>query len=249
MPVPGIDVSSIQGLVDWRRVADAGIRYSWCRATVCVQDRAGVRHVARDSRIRENLAGARAAGIAVGGYAFFTPALDPIAQADAFVDTLGDVLVGDLKPALDFEVTHGIPMPEAVARAVRFVERVEELTGVRCVVYTMSGASGFWPHTVDAGILAARPLWVAHYRVDPVSGRTYRLTEPSIPPQWAKWTVWQTSGNKGPRVDGIATDVDRNEASSLDDVLVHAPPASPVPVEVPNAADFVATLAEDGKVA
>ena len=245
MSVPGIDVSSIQGQVDWQRVAAAGIRFAWCRTTVCVQDKAGVRHVARDSRIRENLAGARAAGIAVGGYAFFTPALDPIMQAEVFCDTLGDVAVGDLRPAIDFEVLHGVPMFVAVQKAQRFVERVEEITGAGCVVYTMSGASGFWPHTIDAGLLVGRPLWVAHYKIDPVNGQQYRLTEPSIPPQWAKWAVWQWAGNKGPRVDGIATDVDRNEAVSLDDITVHSPAAPPVPVEVPQAVDFVATLAED----
>lgn len=222
--IQGIDVSSIQGLVDWPAVADAGITFAWVRTTVVVQDKAGARHVVRDARARENIEGARAAGVHVGGYAFFSPALDPKAQAQAFCDALGPVGQQDLRPAIDFEVCHGIPMFVAAQKACEFVEHVEAILGVESIVYTMSGASGFWPHTIDAGVLARRPLWVAHYRIDPTTGREYTLREPSIPPQWAAWAVWQISGNKGPRVAGIATDVDRNVAPELVPLLAYRLP-------------------------
>lgn len=246
--IQGIDVSSIQGHVDWPAVRAAGIEFAWCRAIVPVRDKSGAWHIARDSRIRENLDNARAAGIHVGAYAFFSPALDPVQQADEFCDVI-DVRGGDLRPAIDFEVLHGIPMFAAVAKAIQFVERVEERLGVPCVVYTMSGLSGFWPPSIDAGLLAQRPCWIAHYAYSPTTGEHFNLKEPSVPSQWGHASVWQYAGNKGPRVPGIATDVDRNCADDLAPLLVadeDAPtwPGRGKPVEVPNATDFVRTLAD-----
>ena len=53
-PIEGIDVSSIQGVIDWERVAAAGIRFAYVRALIGRGD--------LDRRVSQNCAGARNAG-------------------------------------------------------------------------------------------------------------------------------------------------------------------------------------------
>jgi GH25 family lysozyme M1 (1,4-beta-N-acetylmuramidase) len=71
-PVPGIDVSSHQGPIDWKQVADSGVEFAIIRLGYRSYED-GTLHV--DPRAAENLSGARAAGLKIGGY-FFSQALN-----------------------------------------------------------------------------------------------------------------------------------------------------------------------------
>ena len=62
MPVQGIDVSYWQGDIDWAKAREAGVRFTFIKATE------GGDHL--DSKFHENWAGARDAGIARGAYHF-----------------------------------------------------------------------------------------------------------------------------------------------------------------------------------
>ena len=67
----GVDVSSHQGVIDWQAVADSGVEFAMIRI--------GFRgylegEINTDTRARENIAGAKAAGLDVGVY-FFSQAL------------------------------------------------------------------------------------------------------------------------------------------------------------------------------
>lgn len=217
----GIDVSSVQGRAfNWKLAAADGVSFAWCKAGGCTRNG----ELYEDPTYARNIAEAHREGIEAGAYWFFSPAHDPLKQADRFVAILNAYHDQALPPVIDFEVMHGVTDPQAaIARAVAFVERVEELTGRVCVVYTYPS---FWlnsPHDPkSAGLggatseaLGRRPLWIAHYRVNPSDGTVYALAAPSIPKPWrtlGEFAAWQTSGNKGPRIPGIPVDVDRNVA-------------------------------------
>ena len=76
----GIDVSYHQGAIDWGRVAGAGKKFAFVRAT------AGT--LTADVAYETNLAGAHAAGLPVGSYHFGNPdatANDALNEARWFV--------------------------------------------------------------------------------------------------------------------------------------------------------------------
>jgi lysozyme len=208
--IKGIDVSSVQGRgFDWRLAAADGVRFAICKAGGC--NSAGAKY--QDPTFVRNNAEARASGIAVGAYWFFSPAHSAAEQADRFAAIIGTV--DQLPPVIDFEVRHGAPVAQCIERAEEFVERIESVTGRPCIVYTYPS---FWRELgVHSTPLASRPLWIAHYKVDPVSGLAYPLAKPSVPSPWnGRYYIWQTSGNRGPRIPGIPVDVDRNEAEESD---------------------------------
>ncbi len=70
--VPGIDVSSHQGDIDWQAVADSGVEFAMIRLGYRGYD-SGTLHI--DEKARQNLDGAKAAGLQVGAY-FFSQAVN-----------------------------------------------------------------------------------------------------------------------------------------------------------------------------
>jgi lysozyme len=76
-PVRGIDVSHHQGLIDWQRVAADDVAFAVIKATE------GGDHV--DDAFALNLREARAAGLAVGAYHFFTFCRPGADQARNFI--------------------------------------------------------------------------------------------------------------------------------------------------------------------
>ena len=69
----GIDVSTFQQDIDWQAVADSGIAFAVIRAGYRGY---GKGSIVEDDRFRQNVAGARAAGLHVGLY-FFSQAVTP----------------------------------------------------------------------------------------------------------------------------------------------------------------------------
>ncbi|MBR6702750.1 MAG: hypothetical protein IKI78_06365, partial [Clostridia bacterium] len=95
-----IDVSSHNGSIDWSAVAASGIRYAMIRAGYRGYGSDGILNA--DSRFRENVAGAIAAGIKVGAY-FYTQAksnAEAVAEADF---TLSLVSGFDLKMPIVYD--------------------------------------------------------------------------------------------------------------------------------------------------
>lgn len=267
----GIDVAYPQGAFDWSLAAADGIRFAWVKATQ------GAQPTAIDPTFGRNWIQSRAAGILRGAYHFLSPKSDPIAQAEHYLRTVGALNDNDLHPMLDVEVDHGQTAELILDYALRWTEHVEERTGRPVVIYTYPS---FWIGKLRAPVghpLGKRPLWMAHYVVDPNTGRSYTLKSPTVPATWDSWLIWQTSGNRGPRIPGIPCDVDRDvfwgDEATFRDVFTlaghdtdPAPPpdeevtqpgaptskssqrlravAAPI-IEVPNALDFVRTLADE----
>jgi GH25 family lysozyme M1 (1,4-beta-N-acetylmuramidase) len=186
--VPGIDVSKWQGDVNWRAVADDGIKY----AIVRVSDGTGYRDEYFDANWRET----RENGILRGVYQFFRPGQDAIAQADLLVDRMGELQPGDLPPVIDVEDTDDQSRAVVVDKIRQWIQRVEGRTGVRPMIYT---GKYFWQDNVATTEFNSYPLWVAQYTDNPC---------PDLPSQWDDWTFWQTSSTG--RVDGVSGNVDTN---------------------------------------
>jgi lysozyme len=178
----GIDVSHHQGAIDWRRVARDRIAFAYVKAT-----EGGT---FTDPRFAANVAGARAAGLRVGAYHFFT-ACGPRAdvQAANFLSAM-PVLDDRLPPAVDLELSGSCgaaASPRGVQRTLTsFLERVEAITGVPTVVYE----SDEFERAYHVRAALDRPRW-----------RRHLIRRPH-----GDWLVWQVNGFA--HVDGVKGDVD-----------------------------------------
>ena len=182
-PVRGIDVSHHQGPIDWPRVARSGISFAFLKATE------GGTHV--DENFRENFEEARAAGVAVGAYHFFTFCKSGAEQAANFIAAVPHE-AGTLPPVVDIEFGGNCaarPTVEEFGKELGdFLSQVEQGFGQRAIVYLAGDAVESYGNAVPD-----RPRWVR-----------------SIvwPPMGQEWLVWQYH-NAG-RVDGIDGVVDLN---------------------------------------
>ncbi|HEX3480942.1 MAG TPA: GH25 family lysozyme [Kofleriaceae bacterium] len=184
---PGVDVSYYQETIDWQRVHRAGIRFAFIR----LSDGA----TQRDARFATNWDEARRAGLVRGAYQFFRPDQSIAAQADLMIAAMHDRQRDDLPPVIDLEVDGGLAAPVVAARARAWVDRVRDGLGVEPIVYT---GGDLW-RSGGAELLAAQPLWVAHY----TQGC------PTLPSPWTRWTFWQhTDRGAVPGIDG-AVDLDQ----------------------------------------
>jgi lysozyme len=200
-PVPGVDVSMWQDVIDWPRVHPDRVRFAIIRAT---KGRAFV-----DPTYVTNVGGAAAAGIVVGAYHRATPGPGPndaLAEADHFVSVARNAS-GDVLPALDIEETGGLTPSELQAWVRTWVERVRAKLGIRSLLYA---SPSFWRVKMGNSTWFARhgyPLWIAHWGV----------AAPDVPANgWAGegWTYWQWT-SKG-RLAGISTEVDRDRLNGSD---------------------------------
>ena len=191
--VPMIDVSAAQGVVDWARVAAAGVRAAYVEH--------GVGNDAANPCAAAQVAGARAAGLLVGRYDFAYPIAlagagrDPEGQA-ARHSALAQDEAWDLPAVLDVEWPEPAQwarwgctwqqIPEWIASYIAARPEVTRL-------YTMPGFIEALRH--PAGF-ATCDLWIAHWGVP----------APEVPDPWTDWAAWQHSSTG--TVDGVAGAVD-----------------------------------------
>lgn len=200
-PIRGVDVSGHQGVIDWRRVAASDVSFAIIKASE------GGDYA--DPQFAGNLANARAAGLAVGAYHFFTLCRPGAEQAANFLARVGDTS-GLLPPAVDLEY-EGNCKARPPAQKVRteldaFLAPVEAAFGKRAILYVTYGF-----YTDYYASLPKRPLWTR-----------WLAWTPAV----ADWLIWQYQ-DRG-HVDGIAGDVDLNVLNGDAKVLagLRAVPAS-----------------------
>ena len=182
-PVQGIDISHHQGKIDWQRVK--GQDFVFIKAT---EGKSMV-----DPRFSENWQQAKEKGIIRGAYHFFLPSVSAEDQANHFLAQV-DLKTGDLPPVLDVEETSG-QSSEVIRKGVsKWVNIVEQKTGITPILYT---SPSFYGDNLK-GIQLDCPIWIAHY--NPVN--------PRLPKGVKKWDFWQYS-DKG-KVRGIKEKVDQN---------------------------------------
>ncbi len=194
--VTGIDVSHHQGDIDWPAVAGSGVDFAYAKATE------GVDFV--DSRYAENRAGARAAGIYFGAYAFGRPDQgNPRGQADRLVDTGQHASDGrTLPPMLDIEWRDGSPTCFGLSTTAmvswigQFLDQVRVRTGRKAMIYT--NPTWWNPCTGSSTAFGSYPLFHSRYASEPGA----------LPAGWRTWTAWQYTASGS--VPGVSGNVDRD---------------------------------------
>lgn len=179
----GIDVSKWQGQVNWSSVQQAGIAFTFVRATY------GVSEI--DSSFNDNWQALKNAGITRGAYHFFLAADDPVQQAEFFIRTVGTLSPNDLPPVVDVESDSGVNS-NLVANVQTWLNTVAQGLGRTPIIYT---APSYWNANLTSAF-GHYPLWVAEYGVSipkPVNG-------------WDEWTFWQYSSTG--KIAGISGEVD-----------------------------------------
>jgi GH25 family lysozyme M1 (1,4-beta-N-acetylmuramidase) len=195
--VYGPDVSRWQHpngtAIGWGKVKDAGNSFAIIKATE------GGTYT--NPWYARDVAGARRAGLVVGGYHYArpTPSMSSaVTQARYFASVIGDVRrPGTMPPILDLETTGGLNAGQLVTWAQVFTETLRELTGRDPVVYTYIN---FWSARMAGTAAFTRfPLWLAYY-----NPRVY----PPLIGGWQDHAMWQYTDRS--KISGIAGGVDRN---------------------------------------
>lgn len=212
--IDGIDFCSIQGDIDAQKIKDSGVRFAYVK---CTQYSGTV-----DWRFWQYVQALQAQGVPCGAYHFCSVASDPTKQAQFFFshsDGLGTAR-GDLPPLLDYEyVTPGVSPSVASQWLDTFVDEVERLWYPDNEKDRLRGLQVRVP-----------PIYLFPYFAksqQPFLGKTRATRCPlhmaaypggipadnAIPPTtdgWERATLWQYSGNGGPKVPGIVPDCDRD---------------------------------------
>ena len=208
MPIEGCDVSHYNGLLNYKVIFQAGVRFVFIKATDGAFN--------NDNMFVKNWAAATGAGLLAGAYHFFRPLNDPIKQADFFLQTIASRK--GLPPVVDLEwsprkgikdewtlVKGGqpiIPVRKRVEIIAQFLQRVESKTGRKPIIYT---STSWWNPTLNnaqtfQGVnFGDYALWVAYY--------PKRRPVP-LPAAWKNYLIHQYSGSGN--IAGIHP-IDRNQ--------------------------------------
>ncbi len=186
----GVDVSHHQGKIDWNRVAGQGFSFAILRIGYRGYGTEG--KLGEDREFRENLKGAKAAGLRVGVY-FFAQAVneEEAREEAAFVLNLLDGEELDLPVVYDPETildaparTDDVSPEQFTANTAVFCEAVRE-AGYEPMIY----ANMLWEaFELDLKRLESIPVWYADYEPLPQTPYAFKM--------------WQYS-NEG-QVNGIA---------------------------------------------
>jgi lysozyme len=195
IPIPtkysihGIDVSSYQGKIDWRRVKsmeDDGVRISFA----FIKATEGIMQV--DPYFQRNWREAPKSGITCGAYHYFRPQKSGKWQAKFFLQTV-KTEKGDLPMVVDIEVLDGVSPQKMRTELTEFLEYVRLKTHTRPIIY--SGIKFYQDYLM--GFYDDYPFWIAHYYKPELNiGKA------------ANWQFWQH--NDKARVNGINHVVDFN---------------------------------------
>jgi lysozyme len=177
--LPGIDISHYQGVADWPKVKQAGIRFAYIKATQGASF--------TDPKLKANVEGAASVEIPIGLYHVFL-ANTGEAQVQNWLNANRNFR-SQLPSWLDIEP--GSVTDETVCQVIDLLEKG----------FSFSDVIFCSPSTADAYLsdhtaFAAYGLAISHYNV----------SAPRIPEPWTDWEFWQHSC--GGTVDGISTAVD-----------------------------------------
>jgi uncharacterized repeat protein (TIGR03803 family) len=202
-PLTGVNVSQVNGPVDWNNIGAAPISFAFAR----VSDGTNV-----DSSFDSNYASIQSIGKVRGAYQLFRPSQDAAGQANLCLSKIGMLGPNDLPPALDVEVTDGLSMPEIVSGIQAWANTIQSALGRAPIIYC---SASFWTNDVGSPAFSNDPLWVADWAAPC----------PDLPDAWLNWTFWQYS-SAGP-VPGIVIPITvglNRFNGSLTDLLAMAGP-------------------------
>ena len=160
----GIDVSYAQGFIDWEKVARAGIKFAYIRASYRGY---GTGRIVPDEWFERNIKGAIAAGIKVGVY-FFSQAINAEEgreEADYIINQVKKYKIS-LPIAIDTEY---VSAPNARANSISKQIRTEAVKAFCARVYerrytALIYASTSWLNNqLDMSKLSIYKVWIAQY--------------------------------------------------------------------------------------
>lgn len=203
-PVRGVDVSHYQGEIDWQQFKEQGVDFAFIKATE------GSSFV--DERYKENWEKARAAGLYIGAYHFFSFDSAPASQAAHFIATAGD-LRGSLPPVVDIEYygdkRENPPKKDQVVSGLReLLGALEQEYGVKPVIYTTYTVYNKYIR----GGFQEYPLWIRNVYYPPVD----------IGRQWVFWQYSDTGELRGTAGEEKYVDLNvfRKSREELEKLLV-----------------------------
>ena len=222
----GLDVSTWNGTIKWGKVASAGYRFAFGKATE------GTSY--NDKTYTANRNGSEGAGLVFGAYHFARPAgrniaaatASAIRQANHFL-AIANPQPGELPPVLDLEATGNLPRQRLLAWTLAWLGQIEARTGIQPFVYT---SPLFWKGRLGdstAAAAAGTRLWIAHWT---------SKSAPLVPAQnWngTGWKFWQWTNCVA--VPGIqhCSDGDRMNGTRLGSVTIEPYPAGPPLLSTP----------------
>lgn len=186
----GIDVSSWQGYIDYKKVKEDGIDIVYIKASEGENF--------KDPYFDINYRNAKKNGLKVGVYHFLTATSTEEAREEArFFNKVIEKKQIDCKLAMDYERFYGLNKEESRKVAIAFIEELKKVTGKDVIIYSdLSNARDRF----NIKELTEYPLWLAYYG-------DYRELE-KVRLDWENWTGIQYEDNG--RVSGIKGNVDRD---------------------------------------
>jgi len=146
----GIDISSYQQNVDFKKVKNSGIEIVYIKVTE------GLTY--SNPLLKSQHAGAKAAGLKIGFYHYLR-GNDPVLEAKHFISVI-DGLSSDCKYAIDVEEFVGNSITEISSKVRQFANYLISI-GKEVCVYT---GDYFYANNLNSSVKDL-PLWVAHYGV------------------------------------------------------------------------------------
>ena len=194
----GVDVSQYQGDIDWEKVRASGVEFAMIRLGLRGYGQEG--RMREDTYARQNLAGAKAAGLKIGAY-FFSQALS-IQEADEEIQFILDIL-SDTGAELSMPIVLDWEIPAADNPRTKNMDG-QTLTDIQLHFCGQMKKMGYqpmvyfnWHQSENLYYLADLedyPFWLALYQE--------QMTYPWRVEMWQ----WTHTG----RVPGISGDVDIN---------------------------------------
>jgi len=220
--IKGVDISIIQGAVDFAALAASGVQF--------VVIRCGVGNGGIDRLYTQNVVKAKAAGLKVAAYHFIyplpplasQPLRDPVKQAQYHYNAAGGEIA-----CIDCEWPEpqdwgkwGCSAGQLNQWMLTYLQEYERLSGHKPLIYTYPN----WAANVGfAQQFAQYPLWIASYAANP-----------AIPHPWRDWVLWQNTGGGGHLpTTGVPVDTDLAKDLSLWDTVV-SPINEPIPDHQPD---------------
>jgi GH25 family lysozyme M1 (1,4-beta-N-acetylmuramidase) len=185
--LPGLDVSSHQGNVNWSAVRANGARFAYVKATES--------STYRNPYFAQQYVGSYNVGLVRGAYHFALPdRTSGAAQADFFASNGGAWSADNqtLPGALDIEYNpygatcYGKSQSAMVAWIRDFINRYQARTGRWASIYT---TTDWWKRCTGnySGFAANNPLWIARYS----------SSVGELPAGWGFYTIWQWASQPG----------------------------------------------------
>jgi GH25 family lysozyme M1 (1,4-beta-N-acetylmuramidase) len=196
----GVDVSQLNGSIDFGSVAASGVKFVFAKATQG--------NYYTDTEYSGYSAQAPAAGLAFGAYHVFDPTIDGAAQANYFLSVV-NAAGGDLVPAIDVadddkggpnNTGGGVSTAVFTSRLQALLNTVQAALDVRPLLYDDLSQWNNDTGSDTAFSTAGYPLWIAAITAS---------SSPTLFGGWTAWAVWQHSfTGTVPGISGSSTDED-----------------------------------------